>query len=53
MKSLKVVSIGSNGEHTTLHPLWDCDYEDALIVATLRGVTNAGHTIKSFELVEA
>lgn len=53
MKSLKVVSIGSNGEHTTLHPLWDCDYEDALIIATLQGVIKAGHTIKSFELVEA
>ena len=52
MQALKVTSIGSHGEHTMNHPLWDCDYQDAIIIATLRGVTNAGHTIKSFEIVE-
>ena len=52
-KALKVTSIGEyGGEHTMNHPLWDCDYQDAIIIATLRGVTNAGHTIKSFEIVE-
>ena len=53
MKSLKVTSIGEFGEHTVNHDLYECDYQDALILATLRGVLNAGHAIKSFELVEA
>ena len=52
MQALKVTSIGSHGEHTINHLLWDCDYQDAIIVATLRGVLEAGQTIKSFEIVE-
>ena len=52
MKALKVTSVGQHGEHTMDHPIWDCDYQDALILATLQGVLKAGQTIKSFELVE-
>lgn len=53
MQALKVTSIGVHGEHTVNHPIWECDYQDALILATLQGVLKAGQTIKSFELVEA
>lgn len=51
-KALKVTSIASHGEQTVTHPLWECDYQDALVIATLQGVIKAGHTIKSFEVVE-
>ena len=50
---LSVTTITSHGEMTINHPLWECDYQDRLIIATLQGVINAGHAIKSFELVEA
>ena len=53
MKALSVTSIGEYGEHTISHPIYDCGYESDLIIATLQGVINAGHAIKSFELVEA
>lgn len=52
-KALRVTSIGDHGEHTMDHLIWDCDYQDMLIISVLRGVIHAGHTIKSFELVEA
>ena len=53
MNALKVTSIGPFGEHTMNHPIDDPSMEAKLIVATLSGVINAGHAIKSFELVEA
>lgn len=53
MKALKVTSIGEFGEHTINHPLYECNYESDLIIATLQGVIKAGSAIKSFELVEA
>lgn len=52
-KALKVTSVGEYGEHTMTHPIYECDYESALIIATLQGVLSAGQAIKSFELVEA
>lgn len=52
MKSLKVISEGICGEITTEHSVWDCEYQDRLILASLQGVLNAGHVIKSFEIVE-
>ena len=52
MNSLKVTSVGPFGEHTMSHPLGDPDIEARLIVATLQGIINAGHAIKSFEIVE-
>ena len=51
-KALKVTSVGEYGEHTINHPIYDCGYESDLILATLQGVLKAGHTIKSFEVVE-
>lgn len=51
-KALKVTSVGEYGEHTISHPLWDCDYQDKLVIATLQGVMRAGHVIKAFEIVE-
>ena len=53
MKSLKVTSISPYGEQTVSHPLSEVVPQDAMIVATLQGVVNAGHAIKSFEIVEA
>lgn len=53
MKALKVTSIHSHGEQTVSHPLGNYPSEEALIVAILRGVNNAGHSIKSFEIVWA
>lgn len=53
MKNLKVTSITEYGEQTVSHPISMVEYEEMLIVAILRGVNNAGHAIKSFELVEA
>lgn len=52
-KAIVVTSIGEYGEHTITHPLWECDYQDKLVIATLQGVLRAGQVIKSFELVEA
>ena len=52
-KAIVVTSIGEYGEHTITHDLWECDYQDKLVIATLQGVIKAGHAIKSFELVEA
>jgi len=52
MNFLKVTSVGPFGEHTMNHRLGDSDIESRLIVATLQGVIDAGHMIKSFELVE-
>jgi|LakMenEpi03Aug12_release.lakeMendotaPanAssembly.Ray.scaffolds.fasta_scaffold3262530_1 hypothetical protein len=52
MNFLKVTSVGPFGEHTMSHRLGDSDIESRLIVATLQGIINAGHAIKSFELVE-
>ena len=52
-KAISVTSIGEFGEHTITHPLWECDYQDKLVIATLQGIIRAGHVIKSFELVEA
>ena len=51
-KALKVTSVGEFGEHTMNHPLYECDYESDLVIATLQGVIKAGHIIKSFEVVE-
>ena len=53
MKVLKVTSITEYGEQTVSHPMSDLAPEEMLIVAMLRGVNNAGHAIKSFEIVEA
>lgn len=53
MKALSVTSTGEFGEHTMTHPIYECSYESDLILATLRGVLKAGHSIKSFEIVEA
>ena len=52
MNFLKVTSIGPFGEHTMSHRLGVSDIQDKLIIATLQGIINAGHAIKSFELVE-
>ena len=52
MNFLKVTSIGPYGEHTMSHRIDDRDIQDKLIIATLEGIINAGHSIKSFELVE-
>lgn len=52
MKSLKVTSIGQYGEQTVSHPIFESAPEEMIILATLRGVINAGHAIKSFEIVE-
>lgn len=52
MKNLKVTSVGEFGEQTVSHPIVMSEYEEMLIVAILRGVNNAGHAIKSFEIVE-
>lgn len=51
-KFLSVTSVGEYGTHTIDHPLYECGYESDLIIATLRGVLNAGQTIKAFEIVE-
>ena len=53
MKALKVTSFDAYGETTLNHPIFSDLPEDAAIVATLRGVLNAGHAIKAFEIVEA
>lgn len=54
MKALKVISVSAQGwEMTINHPLVSTKNEERLIVATLQGVIQAGHAIKSFELVEA
>ena len=52
MNFLKVTSIGPYGEHTMSHRIDDRDIQDKLIIATLEGIINAGHAIKSFEVVE-
>lgn len=52
MKNLKVTSITEYGEQTVTHPISELAPEEMLIVAMLRGVNNAGHAIKSFEVVE-
>lgn len=52
MKAVKVTSIGQFGEQTVSHPISDFPSEDAIILATLRGIINAGHAIKAFEIVE-
>lgn len=51
MKELKVTSIGPFGEHTMNYPISEPVGEARLIVATLQGIINVGHAIKSFELV--
>ena len=50
MKALKVTSIGQHGEQTVSHPFSDTVPEDSMIVAILRGVNNAGHSIVSFSV---
>lgn len=52
MKSLKVTTVDQWGEHDMLHSIGTVITEDAYIVAILKGVTNAGSIIKSFEVVE-
>ena len=52
-KAISITSIGEFGEHTITHNLFECDYQDKLVIATLQGVIRAGHVIKSVELVEA
>jgi hypothetical protein len=52
MNFLKVTSVGPFGEHTMSHRLDSLDIQDKLIIATLEGIINAGHAIKSFEVVE-
>ena len=53
MKVIKVTSIGQYGEQTVSHPISDYPSQDAIILATLSDVINAGHAIKAFEIVEA
>ena len=52
MKAVKVTSEGLFGEQTVSHPLSEIGPEDSIVLATLRGIINAGHVIKSFEIVE-
>ena len=52
MKSLRVTSVSPYGEMTIDHPMGDVLTEAEYIAATLKGVTKADHTIKSFEVVE-
>jgi hypothetical protein len=52
-KSLKVVSINKFGDEAEmLHGIGEVIPEEMYVVAILKGVTNAGSTIKSFEVVE-
>ena len=52
-KSLKVVSVNINGqEQEVLHGIGEVIPESVYTVAILQGVINAGHAIKSFEVVE-
>lgn len=51
-KALNVTSITQWGEQTVSHPISEAAPQDMLVVAMLRGVINAGHAIKAFEIVE-
>jgi hypothetical protein len=52
-KALKVVSINKFGDEAEiLHGIGEAIPVDSYTVAILRGVINAGSTVKSFEVVE-
>lgn len=52
-KALKVFSVTPYGdEQEVLHGIGESISVDAYTVAILRGVLNAGHTIKDFYVVE-
>jgi hypothetical protein len=52
-KALKVTSITPYGdEHTMDHGIGEVIPENDYVVAILKGVLNAGNTIKAFEVVE-
>jgi hypothetical protein len=52
-KVLMVKSINPEGmENEVSHRIGESIPEDMYIVAILKGVTNAGNAIKSFEIVE-
>lgn len=53
MKALKVTSISPYGEHTLSHPMYESVPDEAMTVAILKGVIQAGSVIKAFEIVEA
>jgi hypothetical protein len=53
MKYLKVTSISEYGESTLSHSVGNSIPEEMYVLAILKGVINAGVSIKSFELVEA
>lgn len=52
-KALKVKSITPYGDENIIHHgIGEVIPEEAYVVAILKGVLNAGNTIKSFEVVE-
>ena len=52
-KALKVASINSYGiDQEVMHSIGTVIPEDSYVVAILNGVIQAGHAIKSFEVVE-